>query len=316
MVAGTVMGRVCGETSGAVQDLLVQPLVMDAHVRDLRYFLAVTEEASFTAAAERLHLSQPALSKQVRALEKNLGHVLLCRDRRGIRLTPAGADFLPHAKEVVARWDAAVGVLADHTGRMVVGMSTSPGRNLLPRIRARLPEQFAFELRQVRWDDASCGLADRSTDVAFCWLPLPEPSAYRWLSLTRERRVVAMSEHHPLAGRTSVSFAEIAEEPILALPESAGPLRDHFLAGPERDGVPPVIAGVITDPESTYEAVAGGQGICLLAEGNAPVLDRGCVRMVPVSDLLPSELVLAWRADATSPAVARFVQACADLTAT
>jgi DNA-binding transcriptional LysR family regulator len=284
---------------------------MDAHVRDLRYFLAVAEAASFTAAAERLFVSQPALSKQVRALEKNLGHVLLCRDSRGICLTPAGADFLPRAREVVERWDAALAALGEHTHRLVLGMQTSPGRNLLPRIRAGLPEPFEFELRQIRWDDASCGLADRSTDAAFCWLPLPEPSAYRWLTLARERRVVAMADTHPLARRESVTFAEIADEPILALPESAGLLRDHFLAVPERNGVPPVIAGIISDPESTYEAVAGGRGICLLAEGNAPVLARGCVTMVPVDDLAPSELVLAWRADATSPALSRFIRTSA-----
>jgi DNA-binding transcriptional LysR family regulator len=283
---------------------------MDAHVRDLRYFLAVVEAASFTAAAERLYVSQPALSKQVRALEKSLGQTLLCRDNRGICLTPAGAVFLPHAREVVDRWDEARSALARQANTVVVGLQTSPGRNLLPRIRAQLPEEIELELRQVPWGDASCGLADRSTEAAFCWLPLPEPSAYRWVTLARERRVVAVAEQDPLAERESVTFAEIAGEPMLALPESAGPLRDHFLAIAQRDGVPPVIGGVVADAEATYEAVADGQGVVLLAEGNAPVLARACVRIVPVADLPPSELVLAWRADSESVPVRRLVQAC------
>ncbi|GAA1535361.1 LysR family transcriptional regulator [Kribbella lupini] len=285
---------------------------MDAHVRDLRYFLAVADAASFTAAAERLYVSQPALSKQVRALEKSLGQTLLCRDNRGICLTPAGAVFLPHAREVVDRWDKAWNALAQQANSVVVGLQTSPGRNLLPRIRAELPEQLTLELRQVSWADASCGLADRSTEAAFCWLPLPDPSAYRWLTLARERRVLAVADKHPLAGRESVTFAEIAGEPMLALPESAGPLRDHFLAVDQRGGVPPVIGGVVTDGETTYEAVAAGQGVVLLAEGNTPVLARPCVRIVAVEDLPPSELVLAWRADTESAAVRRLVQACVD----
>ena len=308
------MRPACGELGRVVQDLLVQPLVMDAHVRDLRYFVAVAEAGSFTAAAERLYVSQPALSKQVRALEKNLGRVLLCRDSRGICLTPAGAELLPRVREVIERWEAAVATLEGHCDHLVIGMQTSPGRNLLPRIRNHLPEPIEFDLRQVPWDDPTAGLAAGTTDAAFCWLPLPEPSAYRWLTLARERRVVAMTENHPLARRESVRFAEIVDEPILALPRSAGALRDHFLALPERAGAPPVIAGTISDPESTYEAMAGGRGICLLAEGNAPVLARGCVVMVPVTDLPPSELVLAWRADASSTALWQFVQACAEAT--
>jgi DNA-binding transcriptional LysR family regulator len=71
-----------------------------------------------------------------------------------------------------------------------------------------------------------------------------------------------------------------------------------------------VVAGVVTDPESAYEAVADGQGIFLLPQGNAPVLARDCVRTVPVTGLPPSELALVWRADAESLAVSRLLQAC------
>src|SRR3954466_10590918 len=96
-------------------------MTTDVHVRDLRYFLAVAEELHFTRAAERLYVSQPALSKQIRALERQLGVELLRRDPRGVLLTEAGQALLPHARQVLAAWAAA------DRGTLVVGMSTSPG---------------------------------------------------------------------------------------------------------------------------------------------------------------------------------------------
>ena len=94
-------------------------------------------------------------------------------------------------------------------------------------------------------------------------------------------------QRHRLAGRASVSIADLLDEPFLALPASAGPLRDHFLAVPERDGHPVRVAAEINDTEETYEAVASGIGICLLAAGNAPIFDRGDVTMLPVATSAP-----------------------------
>src|SRR4029453_1199656 len=79
-------------------------MTTDVHVRDLRYFVTVAEELHFTRAAERLYVSQPALSKQVRALERQLGVELFRRDRRDVALTEAGAALLPHARRVLGAW--------------------------------------------------------------------------------------------------------------------------------------------------------------------------------------------------------------------
>jgi LysR substrate binding domain len=91
-----------------------------------------------------------------------------------------------------------------------------------------------------------------------------------------------------------VTIAELLDEPFLALPQSAGPLRDFWLALDQRHGHPVRIAAEINDAEETYEAVATGIGICLLAAANAPIFARGDVTMLPVHDLGASELVLAW----------------------
>ena len=160
-------------------------MTTDVHVRDLRYFVAVAEELHFTRAAERLYVSQPALSKQIRALERQLGAELFRRDRQGVALTAAGAALLPYAERVLAVWAEGAAALAEVTaaGRstLVVGMSTSPGRGgLLPAIRSRFTAtrpEANVRLRQVSWDDPTAGLADGDADVAFVWLPLPALAA-------------------------------------------------------------------------------------------------------------------------------------------
>ena len=277
---------------------------MDVHLRDLRYFLAVAREENFTRAAESLYVSQPALSKQIRALERQLRSELFTRDRTGARLTRAGVALVPRAEAIVGEWEAAKAALARASdSTLVLGMHTSPGRGLLPQVRARLVADCpdaTLELRQVAWADRTAGLEQGDTDAAFVWLPLPAPP-YRWVTVASEPRLVAMPSTHALADRTSVTFDDIREEPFLALPQSAGPLRDYWLAGATN------VVAEINDTEETYEAVAAGIGVCLLAAGNAPIFARGDVTMLEVTDLSPAELVLAWHERHCPPLLERFV---------
>lgn len=253
-------------------------MTVDVHVRDLRYFVAVAEELHFTRAAERLYVSQPALSKQIRALERQVGVELFRRDRQGVLLTEAGTALLPQARRVLAAWaeaDAAMAAArAAQRGTLVVGMSTSPGRGgLLPAIRSRFTAahpEAVVRLRQMSWEDPTAGLADGETDVAFVWLPLPDPERYAWTVLAEEPRLVALPDTHPLAAHPEIDFADLVDEPFLALPPSAGPLRDFWLALEERAGRPPRVAAEIAGTEETYEALVAGLGICLVATGNAP----------------------------------------------
>ncbi|WTT09970.1 LysR substrate-binding domain-containing protein [Streptomyces zaomyceticus] len=293
--------------------------ITDVHVRELRSFLAVAEELHFTRAAERLYVSQPALSKQIRALERQLGAPLFDRDRRGVALTSVGTALLPHARAVLAAWEAGREAVrrareaADRT--LVVGMSTSPGRGgLLPAIRSRFTgahPEAALRLRQVGWEDPTAGLADGASDVAFVWLPLAGADRFRWVVVAAEPRLVALPENHPLAARERLDFADLLDEPFLALPDTGPELRDHWLALDSRNGRPPVVGGEIASADETYEALVGGLGICLVAVGNAPLLARDGVVVRPVDGVTPSHFVLAWRADDTRPLVHAYARAAA-----
>jgi DNA-binding transcriptional LysR family regulator len=295
---------------------------MDAHLRDLRYFVAVAEELHFGRAAERLHLSQPALSKQIRALETTLRAQLLRRDRRQVELTAAGTALYTVARDLLRDWDEGVAVVADAAAAesrvLRVGTLTSIGRALYPAIIdhfAKRQPGWQVELRSFGWGDATGGLRERATDAAFVWLPVDDPSIDSEV-LAVERRFVALSVAHPLAGRSSVGFDEIADQPITALPASAGPARDYWLAVSARGGVPARVAAEVSSADEVFEIVASGAAITLLAEGNAAIYARPGIVCVPVSDLSPARLAIAWRRGERRLAVRDFVRACRDAAGT
>ena len=291
---------------------------MDVHLRDLRYFLAVADELNFTRAAERLFVSQPALSKQIRSLEQHLRTALFVRDRRSTQLTSAGSTLLPHARDLVARWDEAQRAVSDRVASdaavLTVGFSTSIGRGLLPVIRTLFAERqprWALHLKQVPWSDPTGGLADNSSDVSLVWLPVPElDGAYACQVLTTEPRWVALPAGHRLAAQDTIPFDKLLDEPFLALPETAGPLREYWLGEPERAGRPATVAAVVTTADETFEAVANGVGVALLSAGNAALYARDDVIMRPVSGLGPSELAVLWRDDDHRTVLRDFVLAC------
>ncbi|OKJ87625.1 LysR family transcriptional regulator [Streptomyces sp. TSRI0107] len=294
-------------------------MTTDVHGRELRYFLTVAEELHFTRAAEQLYVSQPALSKQIRALERQLGVALFRRDRHSVALTPAGEALLPHARRVLDAWEegaeAVARARATQRTTLVIGMSTSPGRGgLLPAIRSRFTAahpEAAVRLRQTVWDDPTAGLADGTADVAFVWLPLPDQERYAWTVIAEEPRLVALPDTHPLAARTEIDFTDLLDEPFLALPPTAGPLRDHWLALDARAGRPPRVGAEIAGTEETYEALVAGLGICLVATGNAPLITLGGVTTRPVNGITPTRYALAWRReDGERPLVRGYAEAC------
>ena len=294
---------------------------MDAHLRDLRYFAAVAEELNFTRAAERLHLSQPALSKQIRGLETTLRAQLFRRDRRQVELTAAGAALYAAAGRLLQDWDDAVAVVADAVAQearvLRVGTLTSIGRSLYPAITELFTKRqpgWQVELHSFGWDDPTAGLQERIADAAFVWLPI-DAAEIETVVLATERRWVAISARHPLAGREVIAFSEIASEAIAALPASAGVQRDFWLAADSRAGGSPRVAAEVSSADEKFEIVSSGAAIALLAEGNAGIYSREGIVCIPVSGLEPARLAVAWRRGDPRPAVRDFVRACREAAA-
>lgn len=290
---------------------------MDVHVRDLRYFVAVAEELSFTrAASERLFISQPALSKQIRQLESALRVALFERNKRSVALTPAAEALVPLARSIIEQWDAAQLAVAEAAAMQVstlaVGFQTSIGRGLIPAVTASMREvlpNWKLVLRQIAWDDPTVGLEKGAVDVAIAWLPVPDGGDFSHRVIAVEDRWVALPAGHHLATKAIVAFGDLASEPFISLPRSAGALRDFWLASDQRAS-PARIAAEVTTAEETLEAVASGIGVVLLSAGNAEIYKREGVAFRPVSGLSPSELAVLWRSGDHRPAVRLFVDAC------
>jgi DNA-binding transcriptional LysR family regulator len=289
---------------------------MDAHLRDLRYFVAVAEELNFTRAAERLHLSQPALSKQIRGLETTLRAQLFRRDRRQVELTAAGTALHAVARSLLQDWDDGVAVVGDTAAQdarvLRVGTLTSIGRALYPAITGQFAKRqpgWQVELHTHGWGDPTAGLRSRTADAAFVWLPI-DAAEIDTEVLATEQRFVAISARHALADRHTIEFAEIVNEPVAALPASAGPQRDFWLAVDARGGQPPRVAAEVSSTDEKFEIVSSGAAITLLAEGNANIYAREGIVCIPVTGLEPARLAIAWRRSDRRPPVQDFVQAC------
>jgi LysR substrate binding domain len=114
----------------------------------------------------------------------------------------------------------------------------------------------------------------------------------------------------PLAAAPAIEIAQIAHEPFLALPRSAGALRDYWLATAERQGTPARMGAQVAGADETFEAVTNGLGIVLLSAGNAEISRRKGIVTVPVRDLSPSRLAVVWRRGERRGVVGYFLEAC------
>jgi DNA-binding transcriptional LysR family regulator len=277
---------------------------MDPHLRDLRYFVAVAEELHFTNAAQRLHIAQPTLSRQIRQLERQLDVVLFDRNQRSVALTVAGKELLSGARKILELWGTTNSSLKEAGEVLRVGLQSTLGRGLLHDLETASGHRLA--LHPAAWTDPSSGLAGRQADLALVWLPLPDPNRYHWQVLRTERRWVLLPETHPRAGQEMIDFADLLDERFIALPAEAGSVRDFWLGNDARNGRPATIGAEAATPEDRLEAVGLGLGLCLLAENNVPMYRWPGLTARPVTGLPPCELAVAWRADDTRTTILEF----------
>lgn len=271
-------------------------------LRQLRYFVAVADAAHFTRAAAELHVAQPALSQQIRALERELGVDLFERTTRSVRLTAAGASLLPHARRAMAAVEDGrqelVEQSAQPSGPVRLGVTPTVGAHLLPpRLAAFAASYPQVELR-LR-EGGALALEEELDGGALDLAVIALPARHDGLAsavLVEEELLLGVAPGHRLAGRAKVPLQDVATEPFVLYREGYG-LRDAVLDACHAAGFSPRIALDGGETETVLRLCAAGLGVTLVPplalEGSA--VRPATVRLTPPA---PRRVLgLAWRSE-------------------
>lgn len=288
---------------------------VDLDMRKLRYFVAVAEELNFGRAAARLHIAQPVLSRQIRALEHELGVTLLHRDSRGTTLTAAGSRLLEDGRFLLTEAQALRHRLSGADGPdVVVTVGVLPGLFATAAVRAfeaGAPGRRVV-VAPVTWAEQAEVVRRGEVQVVYARSPF-DLAGLATAPLLEEPRDVVLPADDPLAARSSVSLVDLASRRLLQNPASVPEW--YALASPERRRE--AVQSSVTGVEQKLELVAARAGFAVLPRSTAMSYRRPDLRVIPADDLAPSRVVLAWDgavADADRDAFIAAALACAGQT--
>jgi LysR family transcriptional regulator, benzoate and cis,cis-muconate-responsive activator of ben and cat genes len=255
-------------------------MLVGMELRQLRYFVGVAEEANISRAAQKLFLTQPALSRQIKALEEELGQCLLERQAHSVRLTPAGETLLREARELLNRAEQLLERVrtAGQSVRLRVGYAPSFASGLLSGAVENFVQKHPnarVELFDCSTKEMLAGLEDDTLDVALTVGREQDSHGLKWTPLVRASWRLAVNRQHPLARQSQVSPAEVGREPLLVFcqrdyPEYWGTISGWF----REHRLRPHIAGEYDGVDSLMAAVASGLGIALVTTREVRLLPK------------------------------------------
>jgi DNA-binding transcriptional LysR family regulator len=288
---------------------------MDLDSRRLRVFLTVARELHFSRAAQQLHMSQPALSQQVRALERDLRVELFVRTSRVVELTAAGEALLAAAPRALYELDRAIetaqGAAAGNVGRLVIGSVRTGLADVVPRVmRAFTADHPLVRFEVVQMDTALQlrALVDRRIDVGIV-RSAPATESLVIEPLVSEPLMLALPADHPLAGTALIDPATLAHESFVSWPRHLGAdFFDIVVAYCRRHGFSPLVNTEGADIDSQLALVSAGFGVSLQPAFYARACPAGVVFRALTGPVPTVDLQMAWRSDARS-AVKNFIAA-------
>ncbi len=282
----------------------------------MRYFLALAEERHFGRAATRMHVAQPALSQQIKQLERDLGLPLFLRTTRRVELTEAGRRFVGHARAILGDLEHAAAdmtaVATGRAGRVSIGFVGTATYDVLPRVarvvRQELPGIDLHLRGELLSPQLLEGVTDRTFDLALLRPDPPGSPAVALRHLRTEPIVAALPTQHPLARRRRIDLALLAGDTLVTHP--SGPRSSMHArvlrACAEAGFVPPTVLEV-GETATMMVFVSAGLGIALVPEPVRSLALEG-VTYVELTDPLCVDLALARRADDLPPAAAQVAE--------
>ncbi|MFF1870405.1 LysR family transcriptional regulator [Streptomyces sp. CB03911] len=290
-------------------------------LRQLRYLVEIADQGNLGRAAERLYVSQPALSYALRNLESELGLRLFERHSGGVNATAAGLDVVAEARRTLRQADRVTAAAERHlrgeTGVLRVGFEASGAGELTTRARAEFARRHPgvqVTPKRFDWSEEAAALRDGRVDVAFVWLPADLTGLHAEL-VHSEPRVVGLPARHPLAGRAGVGVMEVNDEPLMWTERAPRAWVDWWAVNPRPDGSAPRWGPTNDNVEEMLEQVADGAAICFAPASMARYYGRPDLRWVPLTDVEPLRVVLAWVAGTDNPLVRGFAEVVRELAA-
>ena len=286
-------------------------------MRQLRYFMAVAERLHFGRAAEALHISQPPLSRAIRALEDELGVALFTRSRRRVALTPAGERLLDEARRLNSQLERAVQEVRTTAGgtgeqRLRIGFVSLADYGVLPGLLKAYKTArpgVRLWLREMLSPEQAIALAADELDFGLLLPPVAGGGRFEHLVVQRERFVAALPSRHPLArGAGRLALQELKGEPFVMIPRRIAPrLYDIVAQLAAQAGISLNVAQEAIQMQTVVSLVSSGLGAAIVPASVANLGRRG-VAYRELSDRHPQiDVWLAWRRGALGPAGLEFV---------
>jgi DNA-binding transcriptional LysR family regulator len=245
-------------------------------IKHLRSFIAVARYLHFGRAARELHLSQPALSAQIKALEEDIGAQLLARNRRSVSLTQAGASLLDDAARLLEQLqesrERARAISSGEVGRLRIAFVASATVQIVPAIVLAFRKQYprvTLELKNLPTIEQTEALRSRTIDAGFVRLPL-HASRLAVTPLHSEPFAMVLAKSHPLSKKKTLSVSDLANEPFIAYAERLAPeFYQEWTGICRRAKFTPVIVQETSEMDTALALVAAAMGVAILPLGVA-----------------------------------------------
>jgi DNA-binding transcriptional LysR family regulator len=288
-------------------------------LRHLRYFVAVAEELNFTRAAEKLHLAQPSLTRQIHNLEEEIGVRLFDRTRNQVSLTEEGRRFLEDARRLVALSLESVKAVQrfsrGESRQLNIGYLFKFNFDLLPATLAtfsRVCPEVAVNLFDMSPAEQLHALEARKIDLGFVGLrpmaPKSSPSPLAWECVAGHDVVVALPAQHPLAKKRQVELTELKSLFFAAMSEKTHPgSRDWLAAVCQKAGFTPRVLQDVDFESGLMTFVAEGLGVTLAREQIKNLPHPGVV-FRPLATAARADYWIAWHRENRSKALCRYVE--------